>query len=337
MTNRHFSSTATTTARILQLSSLLYLALLGFLPATSAAAPKPQASQEVFIDTVVASVNGQPITLSELSARLEPPRKLTFQTAAADPEVQYALDRMVLEQLILAEAENRRISVVDAEIDAYMNEVASRNQLTREGFEQALIKEHHNIANYRAQAKVDILRSKLASQIAQSGVGVSDEEVKKYLEQNPVLSKSGSKVKLRQILITEDGKADGEAKLLAEKVYKEAQAGEDFSELARQFSDGPEASEGGSLGVIAEEDLDSTIFDAIFSLKAEDTSEIVKIPSGYAIYHLDQRFMEKDEDQNQAALEEEVRAQLKQQKLEMKLRTYFTSDLFKAHSVDKKI
>ena len=58
---------------------------------------------------------------------------------------------------------------------------------------------------------------------------------------------------------------------------------------------------------------------------------------GYAIYHLDQRFMEKDEDQNQAALEEEVRAQLKQQKLEMKLRTYFTSDLFKAHSVDKKI
>jgi hypothetical protein len=74
--------------------------LVASLNSTAAAEIPPSSATEIVIDAVVATVDDKPITLTDLSARLTPRRKLSFQQAAQDQEAQQALDAMILEKLI---------------------------------------------------------------------------------------------------------------------------------------------------------------------------------------------------------------------------------------------
>ena len=109
-----------------------------------------------------------------------------------------------------------------------------------------------------------------------------------------------------------------------------------FGTRARKYSESPEAARGGALGLIDEKDLDPQIFEAIFSLPAGQVSEIVAAGSGFRLFYIEDR-ISADKGGDQAKLHEEVARILKQQKLELKLENYFSSDLYSAYSVDKKI
>ena len=62
--------------------------------------------------------------------------------------------------------------------------------------------------------------------------------------------------------------------------------GEDFAALARQNSSDPSADEGGDLGAIRAEDLRAELRDAVQQLRPGQVSQVVKIPTGYAILQL---------------------------------------------------
>ena len=315
-----------------------YIALLLFFVsavssvAESSASPK---AQETFVDAVVASVDGAPITLSELSARMDPPKKISLKEASIDPEARLALDKLLLEHLVNAGAETRKLSVSPQEIEAYINEVAARNQMSRAEFEVALKKEKHSIEAYREQLKTEILKTKIASQMMQGGVGVTEEEIKDYIKMNPSLTQSGSKLRISQIFASSAGRDPEEARVQIQAARAELDGGANFADVARRFSDGPEGADGGSLGVISEEELSPLIFEAIFSIPDGTSSAIVESPNGFHIFQVDERFVQEEETSEQVI--EEARRMLKQQKLEVKLQNYFTSDLYKLHSVDKKI
>lgn len=320
---------------------LIILAIIGWIGAGSAVdSSSPQAfaaTQELVVDAVVASVNGKPVTLQDVCSRLNPRRKLTLQEASFDPEARAALDGIIMELLIEAEAESKRIGVSDSEIDEYMAEVAARNNLSPEGFKKALEQEHKSLAEYKKLLRVDILRSKLSANFVRGSVSVSDEEIDSYLKEHSELSKSGSKIKLRQILIRNSADSDATA---AEQTMKEIVAklarGDDFAELAREFSQAPEASEGGLLGMIAEEDLSSELFDAIYPLKSGEVSAITKTPAGYHLFKLEERLIDKDAD-SEKQIRAEARRVLEQSKMQDRVEHYLSIDLFSAHTVDKKI
>jgi parvulin-like peptidyl-prolyl isomerase len=81
--------------------------------------------------------------------------------------------------------------------------------------------------------------------------------------------------------------------------------------------------------------LNSSIFDAISSLKAGQVSPVVSGPDGLRVFKLGERLDQKDEDVQ--AARDEARKALQQQKLQSKMQDYFTTELYKLHSVDKKI
>lgn len=292
---------------------------------------------EVLVDTVVASVSGDPITLQELCGELNPPRELSFQEAANDPEARSVLDSIILERLIEMEAEAKRVDVADPEIERYIDEVAQRNQLSREGFEQALKDEGKSLENYRRKIRVEILKSKLVSNMMKSGPGVGEKEIDEYLEHHPELIESGSKLKLSQIFLSLDKHEEKEARELLKAIKDEFSAGESFAKLAMKYSDSPDGASGGSLGVLSQEDLNPQIFDAVFSLAEGEISEAVSSSAGLHVFWVEKRFGTTVENEGGAALRTEVRRRLEQDKLQEKMQMYFTTDLYKAHSVDKKI
>jgi peptidyl-prolyl cis-trans isomerase SurA len=300
----------------------------------------PSAPVEVVLDAVVASVDEKPITLSELGNRLTPPRKLSLQELRTDAEAQKALDALTFERVLEAEATTKRISVVDAEVDEYINEVAARNSLSRSEFEAVLAKEGKSVTWYKRQIRTDILRTKLASTIVRGGISVSDGEIDEYLSNHPTFKSEGATVKLRVITISPEGRTTDDMAARVKSVQDALESGTPFTEVATKMSDSSNSSDGGLLGVVAEKDLSSDIFDAIMSLEAGKHSAPVVSDKGTQIFFVEQRFGsqdgEHDEDAAKAAMREEARATIQKQKSEQKLAAYFSTELLQAHSVDKK-
>ncbi len=316
------------------------------LPATVSSEPKSAKAvkttqlTEVILDAVVASVDEKPITLSDLSSRLTPPRKISLQELRNDAEAQKALDALTFERVLEAEASVKRVSVVDAEVDEYINEVAARNSLSRSEFEAVLAKEGKSLPWYKRQIRTDILRTKLASTIARGGMSVSDNEIDDYLSNHPSFKAEGASVKLRVISISPEGRTPEDMAARVKSIQDSLESGTPFAEVATKMSDAANSSEGGLLGVVAEKDLSSDIFDAIITLESGKHSAPVVSEANTQIFFVEQRFGSQDgdhdEDETKEAMREEARAAIQKQKSEQKLAAYFSTELFKAHSVDKK-
>lgn len=317
------------TALARTLSVLMLVPLLH--PGDAAATPT-----EFVIDSVVASVNDQPITLSDVMRRLGGRKSLTLQEITTDVAAQRAVDALVFERLIEAEAAARKMTASDAEVDRYVGEIANRNNLSIEAFKAALAEEKRDFAEYRRQIKTDILRSRITGSLMQAGVAVTEREVEQFLAEHPEFARAGAKLKLRQIVLSPSSRSEAAAREILQNAKTRIQGGEDFRAVAAEVSEGIDRTEGGLLGVVAEKDLSPEIFDAVFSLKSGEVSEITRTAQGWHLFWVDERFSESDTEESTRLLED-VRKTLKEQKARQKVESYFTTELYKAHSVDRKI
>lgn len=299
-------------------------------------------AESIFLDAVVASIDDKPITLNEVSRHLNPPRKLTLQQAAESAEFGRALDMVILDTLVQAEAQQRKLSVFDEEVSEYLKEIAKRNNLSEADFFEALRREGRSESEYREQVKRDILRSKLAASLSRGAVAVSDAEVDKAVKERRGDRKAGVTVTLRQILIGTAGRGQDAAEERMAEVREKLDDGEKFDDLARQYSDSPDGEDGGSLGTMSEADLAAVIRDAIQDLDTGDISDVVTTDQGLHLFMLEERTApEEDEEEESVDISaeerEQIRNALKQKRLESKMTEFFTTELYKLHSVDKKI
>jgi peptidyl-prolyl cis-trans isomerase SurA len=319
---------------------ILILLLVGF-PLTlgpfSGALAVPQ--EEIVVDAVVATVDDKPITLSELSARLVPPKKLSMSEARGNQEVLKTLDALIFEKLIEEEATSKRISANDSDIEEYLNEVAKRNGLSGNDFEKALASEGRSLAAYKQQVRLDILRTRLASSMTRGGVSISDAEVDEYISNNPEMLQAGETVKLRQIVISSFGRDEKALQSRTAEALAALEGGEKFADVASRFSEGPHASDGGLIGVVAEKDLSADITSAISSVDEGEWTSPLASESGVQIFFVEQRFegSEGSEEGGNDVIRNEVRQSLQQQKSQEKLSSFFSTELYKNHAVDKKL
>jgi peptidyl-prolyl cis-trans isomerase SurA len=328
--------------RVSQLSFIAGFSI--FLSSSGVFSPAYALSEPIFLDAIVASIDDKPIALSDVTNRMKPPHKLTIKEASENPDFNRTLDAVILEQLVELEAAQRRITVSDAEINDYLSEIAKRNSLSRDEFLAALKSENRSETEYRAQVKIDILRSKLASSLTRGAVAVSDEEIDAALSKDEVKPTSGATVTLRQILISTDKHNDDDAQRIISQLQEKLSDGEKFDELASSYSESPEATDGGSLGTLPLGDLQEDISLAVQDLDVGDISDITHSPQGYHLFLLEER-NEEDTDEVEVIEEttpstekrEQIRNALRQKKLETKMAEFFTSELYKLHSVDKKI
>jgi peptidyl-prolyl cis-trans isomerase D len=148
-----------------------------------------------------------------------------------------------------------------------------------------------NRENYKSEPELTVKYLEFATGDYQNQVTISDQEIKAYYEENLARYEVPEKVEARHILIRVPEDADEaaveSAKKEAETVQKKALGGEDFSELAKTFSQGPTKDSGGYLGAFSRDTMVKPFADVAFSMEAGEISQPVKTQFGWHVIKLE--------------------------------------------------
>jgi len=148
-------------------------------------------------------------------------------------------------------------------------------------------------SDYMTPETVNLRYVELSLEQLASKVSVDDAQLKAYYEEQkaktPDRFQQAEQRRVRHILLSvNDPKDDAAVKTKAEGILKRAQAGEDFSKLAKEFSQDPgSAAQGGDLGFSERKIFVAPFADAAFSMKVDEIRGPVKTQFGYHILRLD--------------------------------------------------
>src|SRR4051812_10118153 len=127
------------------------------------------------------------------------------------------------------------------------------------------------------------------------GAQITDADVQNYYTGHHDEFAVPEQVKVSRILIKNldsngqpDPKLDGAAKAKADSVEKQAKSGTSFVDLASKNSDDVGGNKDGSMGWIQRGQM-PLVENTLFGLTKGQTSEVMKDPTGYAIYHIDDK------------------------------------------------
>ena len=147
-----------------------------------------------------------------------------------------------------------------------------------------------------------------AMQKITAGLTVSDDEAKKFYDDNPAMFKQPERIHARHILVSGDEN-------LA-KVQSELKAGKSFDAVAKEYSKDPgSAANGGDLGEFPRGVMVPEFEKAAFALKNPgDVSEPVKTQFGWHIIKLEDRIPESPVPFEQ--IKERLKQELREQKIQ---------------------
>jgi len=144
-----------------------------------------------------------------------------------------------------------------------------------------------NRERYRIPEKIEVAYLDIDPDEFKKGVKITQEEIKDYYEENMEQFIEEKKVKVRHILLkVKEGASEEEKDKIrkkAERILKLAKEGEDFARLAKRYSEGPSAKQGGELGYISRGQRVKEFEDAVFSMKKGEIRGPVKTRFGYHI------------------------------------------------------
>ena len=248
------------------------------------------------IDKIVVVVNAEAITQGEID-RLLGPYYMEYRTIYTgydlirklDEARQGIMEQLIEDKLILSEAKKLNIEPDEREVSAKVADAENRAG-SRKRFERALMEQHLSIkdlkARYREQSMIQrIIREKVGSRIS-----VSPIEVDEYYKKNAFAFAQPEEIKLRNILIKpQEGADPKKAADLANEIAGRITSGGDFSALAKTYSEGPGASEGGIMGYVKKGDLLPELETVLFSMKEDEVSGVIQSPAGYHIFKVEEK------------------------------------------------
>jgi parvulin-like peptidyl-prolyl isomerase len=131
---------------------------------------------------------------------------------------------------------------------------------------------------WKNRFKEQLLIDKVLKDVVKNIAPPSHKEIEKCFAENRDEFQYPKMVKFRQIVTRSKEQADS--------LLKRIQKGEEMSELARKYSIAPEAESGGEISWVAQEHLDGSMGNVVFSLAPGELSPVIKTPYGYHIFEV---------------------------------------------------
>jgi len=281
------------------------------------------------IDRIVATIDGEPITTLEL-------RRYAAERGVERLEERKLLDGLVTDRLLDREVAALGIAARDEEIDRYIEQIKLRNGMDDDRFRDALAAQGLTVASYRGRVKAEIEKSQLVNREIRQRVNVSPQEIERYYQAHLEDYATSERVRVRDIFFPVGASADdaeiAHVRDKAEEVRQLARNGRDFAALARQFSEGPGAENGGEIGTFTRGQMESALEEAAFHLKPGEVSEPVRTAAGFHLLRIEQ-----DVAAGHKSLDEvrdTIRETLYNDALEERFQQWLSRDLRERHHVE---
>ena len=139
--------------------------------------------------------------------------------------------------------------------------------------------------SYKAEPALKVRYIKFEPKTWVSQVDIPDDEIQEYYDEHLSEFQTPKTVEARHILIAVDQDAstekEAEAKGRIEDILQKARDGQDFAELAKQYSEGPSKDKGGYLGTFKREAMVKPFTDKAFSMNSGEISDPVRTQFGW--------------------------------------------------------
>ena len=304
-----------------------------------AKAPEPpkekDKSKTRIVEEIVARVNNEIITLSDLDhahANVEEDARQDCQgctpaqlDAAVKDKRQNLLRDLIDQSLLVQKGKDLNLNV-EADVVKQMDRIRQQNKLKdMDEFEEALRKAGIVLEDYKSQIRNQILTKDVISKEVGSRIMVSRDELQKYYDEHRKEFVRPAMVYLREFFLSTEKKPEDEipkieakAKAYLERLKK----GEDFEGLAKRYSEGTTAKDGGELGGFERGQLSKELEDAVFTMKHGDLTDVIRTKTGFLILQVQQRFEAGEQPLDK--VEGEIQNRLYFERMQPQLRKYLT-------------
>lgn len=282
--------------------------------AVKTAPPAAQPAGEQFVDGIAAIVNKRVITLGQLADKAAQVRQQMAQQQVPVPDAQ-ALRHQVLQQMINTELQHQEaqqlgIRVSDAQVEQAVQTVAQRNRVTVEQLHKEIAVTGMDWEAYREELREQILQDVLRQRLVEEHIAISDSDIDAFLSSPaqpgamPIPQQQAPEpavqaepeapaptgpelLELAQILVAVPDYASEEAvqekRKKAEALLKKLRSGADFAGVAAASSDGPQALQGGDMGIRPLNDWPDLFAQAVKKLAPGSLSGVIQSGRGFHI------------------------------------------------------
>lgn len=257
-----------------------------------ATAPAAAPAQQGTADFIVALVNSEPVTNNEVRQRLLRVEQQIAQEGTAMP-ARDVLAREVLEQIIneraqIQQAAELGITVDEAAVTQAEQSVAAQNQLSPDELRRRLAAEGLDINRFRNDLRSQILLQRVRERQVDARVRVTDADIDDFIREQQGGSEIGNlELNLAHVLVVVPEGADAarlqELQARAQAVADRARSGADFAQLAREFSEAPERTNGGLFGMRPASRLPTLFVDATRTLNVGGVAGPLRSPAGFHV------------------------------------------------------
>lgn len=307
----------------------------------------PLAVGDTVVEEIIARINNEIITRTEFAHARDQLRQDIQQQVPQEADKIYAerqrdiLRDLIDQQLLLQKGKDLGITG-DTELIKRLDEMRKQMGLqTMEELEKAAESQGVSYEEFKQNTRNQIITQRVIGQEVGSHMTLGKDEVKKFYDEHQAEMRQPERVRLSEILIAPkaapaasgtDGTpppspVDPDAALAtaqteAQDLVEQIRKGADFADLAKKYSNGPSAADGGDLKYFARGVLAKELEDKVFALKAGDVTDVIRTKQGFVILKV-------TEHQNGGVptlkeAEPRIQDALYMQKLQPSLRVYLT-------------
>lgn len=277
----------------------------------SAPAARAQENEPVVVDEVIAQVNDQVITLSQLRQELRDAIEARKQQGASEQQATEEVMRrqpeliaiLITDQLLMQKGKELNYAEeVEAEVNKRVVGVMRENHLNSvEELDRALAQIGQNLSSIRQTLRYEIMKQMVLSREVDAHIyyGFSSDELHRYFDAHRERFRKHESVTLSEIFLSLAGRPEGEVRARAQQLVSQArQPGADFAALAAANSErtteqgervAPQTK--GKLGTfeLTQGSMEQKILDALKNVPKGGVTDAIRLDDGYIILHVDDR------------------------------------------------
>ena len=238
---------------------------------------------------IIAVVNDEVISEADLTARVA--LTMLSSNLGNDPSIRQRvagqmLRQMIDEKLEIQESKKHDVKVSDEEVENAVKNLENQNHMPPGGLAKFLQEHGVPISALKNQLTAQIMWARSVRGRYGHSIGIGDEEVDDAIKQVEA-SRNQTQSRVGEIFLSvSDPSQDAEVHDFASRLATEIQRGAPFPQVARQFSQSPEAVQGGDIGWVLPGMLDPEVEHIISTMTKGQMTRPMRLSGGYYLFVL---------------------------------------------------